>query len=209
MHVVSKESVTWLCASSSDPGARLRDVLWSSNHAVVLTSGTLAVNGSFQRFRDSSGLSEHLTVLESIFPSPYDYENNCLLYLPQVPPREEGKKSVYYNALSADTVRLLTAAHGHALILFTSYAAMSRIIRRLGLQKLSYLLFSLERNSGQILEKFRGAPRAVRRLGGDGLSGRLCVPAHYPQAAFCLPRREAGARAGALSVSIGFYPGPW
>ena len=68
-------------------------------------------------------------------------------------------------------VQLLNASHGHALILFTSYAALSGVMKRLEASELPYPLFSLERNSVQILEQFRATPGAVLLATGAAWEG--------------------------------------
>ena len=86
---------------------------------------TLAVGQDFQRFKEETGLLTDSRVTESVAPSPFDYQQNCLLYLPKFPPRQ--KDTGYYDELAKEIATLLDAAQGHALALFTSYAAMSAV----------------------------------------------------------------------------------
>ena len=168
----SEDNGTLLCASVADLSVRLQDTLWNRNLSTILTSGTMAVGSNFGRFRETIGLQGNAQLREFIFPSPYNYEKNCLLYLPKRPPHEERKKkNAYYNDLSALIVQLLNASHGHALILFTSYAALSGVMKRLEASELPYPLFSLERNSVQILEQFRATPGAVLLATGAAWEG--------------------------------------
>lgn len=168
----SEDNGTLLCASVADLSVRLQETLWNRNLSLILTSGTMAVGGDFGRFRETIGLQSNSQLREFIFPSPYNYEKNCLLYLPKTPPHEERKKkNSYYNDLSAMIAQLLNASHGHALILFTSYAALSGVMKRLEASELLYPLFSLERNSVQILEQFRATPGAVLLATGAAWEG--------------------------------------
>ena len=168
----SEDNGTLLCASVADLSVRLQETLWNRNLSLILTSGTMAVGGDFGRFRETIGLQSNSQHREFIFPSPYNYEKNCLLYLPKTPPHEERKKkNAYYNDLSALIVQLLNASHGHALILFTSYAALSGVMKRLEASELPYSLFSLDRNSVQILEQFRATPGAVLLATGAAWEG--------------------------------------
>lgn len=92
---------------------------------MILTSGTMAVGRDFRRFKEDTGLLTDSRVRESVAPSPFAYSENCLLYLPRLPPCQDSGR--YYEELSKEIAALLDAAHGHALVLFTSYAAMSAV----------------------------------------------------------------------------------
>ena len=124
-----KRGGTMLCAVASDRTVQLRNTLWNRSSSVVLTSGTLAVGKDFRRFKEEAGLLTDARVTESISLSPFDYKTNCLLYLPLQPP--EQTDSGYFDELAAEIAALLDACWGHALVLFTSYAAMSAIKERL------------------------------------------------------------------------------
>lgn len=66
-----------------------KKILWQPDQAFVLTSGTMAVGSDFRRFKTQAGLEKGHRVMESVSPSPFDYRNNCLLYLPQIRPARE------------------------------------------------------------------------------------------------------------------------
>ena len=104
---------TMLCATISDLTAQLRQTLWRQERPAVLTSATLAVGEDFRRFKEETGLLTDSRVTESVAPSPFDYQQNCLLYLPQIPPRQ--KAAAYYDELAKEIAALLDAAQGHAL----------------------------------------------------------------------------------------------
>ena len=80
-------------------------------------------------------------VTESVASSPFNYRQNCLLYLPKVPSRQ--KAAAYYDELAKEIAALLDASQGHALALFTSYAAMSAVKERLPGHGLRYPLFTM------------------------------------------------------------------
>lgn len=65
---------------------------------------------------------------ETVCPSPFDYQHNCLLYLPPDPIPLDAAD--YYDRLAAQIRQLAAASHGHALVLFTSYLAMSAVKER-------------------------------------------------------------------------------
>ena len=64
---------------------KLQATLWRQEQPIVLTSGTLAVGKDFSRFRTAAGLTGERPVTETVCPSPFDYQHNCLLYLPTDP----------------------------------------------------------------------------------------------------------------------------
>ena len=160
---------TMLCATDSDLTEQMRQVLWRPEHAFVLASGTLAVGDDFHRFRSQTGLMDGRRVTESVSLSPFDYKRNCLLYLPQLPPSQSSE--TYYDELADEIAELIRAAWGHALVLFTSYAAMSAVKDRLRERELSFPLFTLGRNAMHMTELFRQTPGAVLLATGAAWEG--------------------------------------
>ena len=160
---------TMLCATVSDLTDQMRRVLWRPEHAFVLASGTLAVGDDFHRFRSQAGLLDGRRVTESVSLSPFDYNQNCLLYLPQLPPSQ--RSEAYFDDLADEIAALIRAAWGHAMVLFTSYAAMSAVKDRLRERELSFPLFTLGRNAMHMTERFRQTPGAVLLATGAAWEG--------------------------------------
>ena len=160
---------TMLCATVSNLTEQMRRILWRPEHAFVLASGTLAVGDDFHRFRSQAGLLDGRRMTESVSLSPFDYRRNCLLYLPQLPPSQSSE--AYYDELADEISELIRAAWGHALVLFTSYAAMSAVKDRLRERELSFPLFTLGRNAMHMTERFRQTPGAVLLATGAAWEG--------------------------------------
>ena len=158
-----------LCATVTNLGVRLAETMWERPCPYILTSGTMAVGPSFQRFREEAGLAQCLRVKESVSLSPFDYEENCRLYLPVNPVSFTDPQ--YYDKLSADIAALITASNGHALVLFTSYAAMSAVKERLLLKNLPWPIFTLNHNANYTVEQFRRSPGAVLLATGAAWEG--------------------------------------
>ena len=158
-----------LCASATDLTAQLRQTLWQQDRPMILASGTLAVGSNFRRFKEETGLLAEGRVREHIAPSPFDYQRNCLLYLPQIPPSQAD--SDYYDDLAEQIVKLLDAANGHALGLFTSYAAMSAVRERLKQWDLPYPVLTLGRNGGHTMSEFMAHPGSVLLAAGAAWEG--------------------------------------
>ena len=158
-----------LCATVADLTAQLQSTLWSQPRPIVLTSGTLAVGSDFRRFREEAGLLEDSRVTESVSLSPFDYRENCLLYAPQFPSGQ--KNEMYHDKLANEIALLLDAACGHALVLFTSYAAMSAVKERLSEKDLVWPLFTLGRNAVHTTEQFKASPGSVLLATGAAWEG--------------------------------------
>ena len=163
---------TLLCASAADLTAQLRTTLWSRPHGMVLTSGTMSIGTDFRHFREETGLTGSSRVRESVSRSPFNYEANCLLYLPQFPPRLHGRETAeYYDMLAEEISGLLDAANGHALVLFNSYAAMSAVKERLKRQGLKWKLFTMGRNALHTTQQFKDSPGSVLLAAGTAWEG--------------------------------------
>ena len=160
---------TMLCATIADLTAQLRQTLWQQERPAVLTSATLAVGKDFRRFKEETGLLTDSRVTESVSLSPFDYQQNCLLYLPKFPPRQ--KAAAYYDELAKEIAALLDAAQGHALALFTSYAAMSAVKERLPDHGLRYPLFTMGRSAIHTTEQFKASPGSVLLAAGAAWEG--------------------------------------
>ena len=123
----------------------------------------------FRRFKEETGLLTDSRVTESVSPSPFDYQKNCLMYLPKTPPHL--KDGSYYDKLAEESAALLEITQGHALALFTSYAAMSAVKERLQNQGLAYPLFTMSRNANHTTEQFKAHPGSVLLATGAAWEG--------------------------------------
>ncbi len=164
-----KRGGTMLCAVAADMTAQLRATLWNQERSAILTSGALAAGKDFHRFKEETGLLADGRVTESATPSPFDYKANCLLYLPLHPPKQA--YSGYFDELAAEIAALLDACWGHALVLFTSYAAMSAIKERLTEMDLPWEVFTLGRNAVHTTQEFKASPGSVLLATGAAWEG--------------------------------------
>ena len=158
-----------LCGTVSELAAQLQATLWRQEQPIVLTSGTLAVGKDFSRFRTAAGLTGERPVTETVCPSPFDYQHNCLLYLPTDPIPLDAAD--YYDRLAAQIRQLAAASHGHALVLFTSYLAMSAVKERLQAAALPYPVFTMGRRPARTLAAFRAATGSILLATGAAWEG--------------------------------------
>ncbi len=145
-----------LQATPIDVGPILRECLWSKLESSVLTSATLAVGGGFEYLRGRLGV-EHARDL--VLPSHFDYQKQALLY---VPPDLPDPRTPQFAAKAAERIRrLLEITRGRAFVLFTSYAQMRDVYRRL-LSGVEFpMLLQGDAPKNALLEEFRLTPNCV------------------------------------------------
>ncbi|HEV7432435.1 MAG TPA: ATP-dependent DNA helicase, partial [Steroidobacteraceae bacterium] len=142
-----------------DISARFRALIDQHPSAWIFTSATLALGGNFQHFSTRLGLSDAATLC---LESPFDYERQALLYLPEGMPEPS---AVNYTAAVIESVRpLLEASDGGAFLLFTSHRALriaAGILRMTDWPATWPLLIQNEAPREQLLRRFRESGRAV------------------------------------------------
>ena len=155
-----------LCAVPRDLPGWLYDLLWKREAPAILTSGTLAAGGEFSHVRRQMGLHSGAVVQTLQVPSPFDYAKNCLLVFPLHSARERQDAG----GVAAQIERLVQAAHGHTLVLFTSYDQMGHVYEQLN-GRLPFPLFQAARSGQRFVEQFRQCPNAVLLAGGPCWEG--------------------------------------
>ncbi|WP_338749622.1 ATP-dependent DNA helicase DinG [Bacillus sp. FJAT-52991] len=106
-------------------GELIKEKLLNQKH-VVFTSATLTVNRSFRFFAEEVGLASQ-TYQQVMLPSPFDYQENCRMIIPNdVPEINEVKTDEYIEALASHLMAVAEAAKGRMLVLFTSYDMMKK-----------------------------------------------------------------------------------
>ncbi len=146
----------FLRASPVDVSTIIREVLLERMETTVLTSATLAVNGSFGYQRARLGIRD---AMEVCLPSEFDFASQTVLYLPtQMPePREPS-----FTAAATDEIhRLLEATTGRAFVLFTSYANLRAVHQQLAIVTRFPLLVQGTAPRSVLLRDFRITPHAV------------------------------------------------
>lgn len=104
----------------------LREAVFQRSKSVVCTSATLTVDSTFDFWAGRAGLEglPDRDVRYLSLPSPFPYDTNVLLAVPtDAPPPSDPQ----YQAFLSEGVRaVLELSEGGALVLFTSYAMLSR-----------------------------------------------------------------------------------
>ena len=147
----------FLRAAPIDVSRLLREVLWDRLQGSVLTSATLAVDGSFEYVRGRLGLDR---AYEMQLPSEFDYGRQTILYLPRRMP--DPRAADFTSAAAAQIVEILTRTSGRAFVLFTSYANLHGVHDRVAAAGLGFpLLVQGSAPRSVLLRDFRHTPHAV------------------------------------------------
>lgn len=123
--------------------------------AWIFTSATLSVKDHLGYFCDRLGLTG---VEQKILPSPFDYENNALLYSPQRMPAPSAPN--FDDAVIDEIVALINAAEGGTFVLCTSYRAVARYGQALAEAGFEPLIQGQAPRT-RLLEEFRADENAI------------------------------------------------
>ena len=145
-----------LRASPIDVSRIVRDVLFDRMRAIVLTSATLAVDGSFNYVKARLGIK---AADEVRVASEFDFAQQALLYLPrQLPPP---KAPAFAEAAAREITEIVKRSRGRAFVLFTSYAVL-RAVQQIVEMTLPYpILVQGTAPRTDLIERFRTTPGAV------------------------------------------------
>lgn len=137
----------------------LEESLYRRVPRVTFVSATLATGGGFESTKKRLGLEAHAPQ-ETLQGSPFDYEKNCLLYIPRHlgPPASTAE----YAERSLQEIReLITLARGRTFVLFTSHRMLSLARERLA-QDVGYPLFAQgELPNARLIESFVASGNGV------------------------------------------------
>jgi ATP-dependent DNA helicase DinG len=146
----------FLRAAPIDVSGIIGRLLIEPLQATVLTSATLAVDGSFEYVRSRLGLLGARTLL---LPSEFDFAEQAVLYLPRRMP--DPRSLDFTRSAAAEILALLRLSSGRAFVLFTSYAAL-REVRAVIDGRLPYpVLVQGSAPRTALLQQFRETPHAV------------------------------------------------
>ncbi len=129
--------------------------------AWIFTSATLSVGGDFRHYTQALGLDDAAT---ATWESPFDYERQALLYVPQGLP--EPNTPAHTEAVIAAALPVLKASRGRAFLLFTTLRALN-LARELltdafAREGLDYpLLVQGDGSKSELLDRFRRLGNAV------------------------------------------------
>jgi ATP-dependent DNA helicase DinG len=145
-----------LRASPIDVSRIIQDSLFDRMRATVLTSATVAVEGSFQYVKGRLGIRG---ARELRVESEFDYTRQALLYLPRRVPSP--KAPAFADAVGREVVEIVKRSRGRAFVLFTSYHVL-RIVQQAVELALPYpVLVQGTAPRTELIDRFRSTPNAV------------------------------------------------
>lgn len=133
-----------------------KEFLLDQKRAWIFTSATLSVNNSFQLFRDTLGLND---ALQLSLKSPFDYQNQALLYVPRGLPDPNSKH--YTEAMIEAVIPILHITKGKTFLLFTSYKALELAANILQSNTTFTLLLQGSMPKRELVEQFIKSENAV------------------------------------------------
>ena len=146
-----------LCSIPKNLSRQIYTNLWDRDVRSVLTSGTLSANGDFSLMKNKLGLDYMANdkIVETSKKSPFNYKENALIYIPEYIPFPNIKEEEYIKAVTNEVDRLLKAAYGHSLVLFTSYRLMEIVFNNISKNSYDYPLFIMGRGRIDALKDFK------------------------------------------------------
>ncbi len=137
----------------------LREQVFGKTPRVVMTSATLSTGRSFDYVKERLGFEP---AAEQILDSPFDYQTQALLYLPEDLPEPGEDPEQHVTALTERIQALIEAAGGKTFILFTSYDLLNRVHQRLDPLGGPYpLLRQGDLSPTRMLQRFREKPSVI------------------------------------------------
>lgn len=170
-----------LSAVPLDLAPLLRELIFDRVETVALTSATLAAAGDFGFLESRLGLNDatsRVTVRE-MFPSPFDYAEQCLFAVPEDTPDPREDEAGHERAVCTVVSDLAHASGGGMFVLFTSHASLRRVARELhGVLPARWpLLVQGSAPRDTLLRRFRESGCAIL-LGTDSFWEGVDVPGH-------------------------------
>jgi len=147
-----REKTISLSAAPIEVAPELQKYLYSQVASLIFTSATLTAGGSFSYLFKRLGLPEGTETLS--LPTPFDYPRRTRLYLPRLG-FPEPNATGYAGAIQAETLALLQASRGRALLLFTSISAMRQMGEFLSPRLAHPLLMQGDAPKASLLDTFR------------------------------------------------------
>jgi len=145
-----------LRASPIDVSRIVRESLFDRYRSIVLTSATLAVDGSFAYVKGRLGLKD---ADEIRVPSEFDFRTQALLYLPRrMPPP---KSPSFVEAVARETIALVTHSRGRAFVLFTSYRVLHAVRPFIEMAVPYPVLVQGTAPRSALIDEFRSAGNAI------------------------------------------------
>jgi ATP-dependent DNA helicase DinG len=162
-----KEFVYWversgrtlrLGATPIDVSGILVEKLFEKTDSCILTSATLSSAGSFDYIRNRLGLNDS-KVMTMTAASSFDYESQCLMYLPDGMP--DPRLPEFGEAAAREIANILKMTHGRAFVLCTSNQSMNTLYELVSSKVNFNCLLQGTRSKKALLNEFKSVAGSV------------------------------------------------
>lgn len=166
--------------------------LWYLDRSMLLTSGTISVDGDFHYIKKELGLNfvNKNKILEISKSSPFNFQENCMMYMADNIPFPNSDDEKYIKRVTEETYKLIKASNGHALVLFTSYKPLRKVYKNLSEQITDIPLIEMSRGRSNAVLEFKNSEKGVLfatgsmwegvNIPGDILSHLIIVKLPFP-----------------------------
>ena len=155
-----RTSLLFLNSAPLHVGSLIERYIFLTKDTVILTSATLRTANSFDYMRDRLGATD---AEELALESPFDFHSSAMIYLPTDMP--EPNQDAYQGKVEEAILHLSIAAEGRMMVLFTSYAQLTKTaeVLRSHLEEAGFTLFVQGQGGSrqQLLAAFRQTKRSV------------------------------------------------
>ncbi|MGH7477843.1 MAG: ATP-dependent DNA helicase, partial [Longimicrobiales bacterium] len=158
-----REASVAVRAAPVELGGALRDALFERVDTTVLTSATLATRDGFDFVRARLGLASGAPAVESVYDSPFCFETQTMVAIPDDLPLPDERGPTFDDATSRVAVELAELSDGGVFVLFTSYRALRAVATELRRRRVDTrwpLMVQGEGSRAALLERFTGAGNA-------------------------------------------------
>lgn len=153
-------------ATPLDVAPFLERLLYPRLKALVLTSATLSLAGTFEYLCRSVGLSEEAFFIQTmVAESPFSYEERMRIFVPRYIPPAHGELLPYAESLAHLISSLSNRIGRNGLALFTSYAMMQAVRDNLPPEVNTLIQGELSRTA--LIDRFRSAADPTWLLGTE------------------------------------------
>jgi len=153
-------------ATPLDVAPFLEQLLYPKLKALVLTSATLSLAGTFDYLCRSVGLSDEAFRIQTmVAESPFAYEDRMRIFVPRYIPPAHGELIPYAESLASLIATLSERIGKNGLVLFTSYAMMQAVKENLPPEISTLVQGELSRTA--LIDRFRSAEGPIWLLGTE------------------------------------------
>ncbi|MEA1975652.1 MAG: ATP-dependent DNA helicase, partial [Bacillota bacterium] len=166
--------------------------LWSMDKSMLLTSGTIAVNGDFDYMEKELGLNliNKNKIVEISKASPFKFKENCMMYISNNIPFPNTDDENYIKKVTKEIYKLIKASNGHTMVLFTSYKPLRKVYKKISEQITDIPLIEMSRGRSNAVLEFKKSKNGVLfatgsmwegvNIPGDILSHLIIVKLPFP-----------------------------